>query len=152
MASIGDRVKEVRLAAALNQRDFAARLSTSSGRISEIEQCKTVPGGDFLAKLRSAFGADINYVLTGLASPYPTQTQSLHAELGVAEPPPAPPAGLSQDVREAIRMVADELHAQHKHPDGAQFVALVERALRYITQGRALERAEQATTQPKVSP
>lgn len=108
------------------------------------------PDATYLAAIAAA-GANVLYIITGSHS-YPTQTQSMHAGLGVAEPPPAPPAGLSQDVREAIRMVADELHAQHKHPDGAQFVALVERALRYITQGRALEKAAQARTRPKVRP
>lgn len=55
--------------------------------------------------------------------------------------------GLSADLREAIRMIADELYAQRKHTTGDKFVELVESALRYIKQGRTLERADQLNPQ-----
>lgn len=146
----GDRLRSERERLGLNQTEFGQLGGVKKLAQINYEKGDRQPDAAYLAAIAAA-GADVLYILTG-SRPYPTQTQSMHAGLGVAEPPPAAPAGLSQDVREAIRMVADELHAQHKHPDGAQFVALVERALRYITQGRALEKAAQARARPKVRP
>ena len=62
---VGARVQEVRKSIDLNLRDFAARLSTSAGRISEIESGKTMPGGDFLLRLHAEFGVDLNWLLSG---------------------------------------------------------------------------------------
>lgn len=64
-SGIGTRIRAVRRQAGLSQRDFGARLGTSSGRISEIESGKTTPGGEFLLRLYQEFGADITYVVTG---------------------------------------------------------------------------------------
>lgn len=62
---IGERVKRVRDSVGLNQRDFASRLGTSAGRVSEIESGKSVPGGDLLIRLNAEFHVDLNWVLTG---------------------------------------------------------------------------------------
>jgi transcriptional regulator with XRE-family HTH domain len=62
---VGVRVQDIRKSVALNLRDFAARLSTSAGRISEIESGKTMPGGDFLLRLHAEFAVDLNWLLTG---------------------------------------------------------------------------------------
>lgn len=62
---IGKRIKQVREDAGLNQRDFAARMGSSSGRVSEIESGKNVPGGDLLLRLNQEFGTDLTWVLTG---------------------------------------------------------------------------------------
>ncbi|WP_052702410.1 helix-turn-helix transcriptional regulator [Marinomonas sp. S3726] len=61
---IGDRVKKVR--GDLNQREFAQRLTVSNGSVSQIEQGKAIPSGDFLLKLNKEFEVDITWVLTGL--------------------------------------------------------------------------------------
>jgi len=66
--SIGERIKQLRESAGLNQRDFATRLGTASGRISQIEQNKNVPGGDFLLRLHQEFGVDLTWVLTGAST------------------------------------------------------------------------------------
>lgn len=63
--SIGERVKRVRDSEGMNQRDFASRVGTSAGRISEIESDKSVPGGDLLIRLNAEFGVDLNWLLTG---------------------------------------------------------------------------------------
>lgn len=60
---IGLRLRSVR--GNLSQREFGDRLATSSGRVSEIEKGKTVPGGDFLLRLNQEFGTDITWLLTG---------------------------------------------------------------------------------------
>lgn len=62
---IGKRVKQVREAEGLNQRDFAASLETSSGYISGVEKGNTMPGGDFLLRMNQVFGTDLTWVLTG---------------------------------------------------------------------------------------
>lgn len=61
---IGARLRTVR--GDLSQREFAERLSTSSGRISEVEGGKTIPGGEFLLRLHQGFGTDIVWLLTGV--------------------------------------------------------------------------------------
>lgn len=62
---LGKRVLQIRGAAGLNQREFAARLGTSSGYISSVESGKTMPGGDFLLRLHQEFGTDVTWLLTG---------------------------------------------------------------------------------------
>lgn len=62
--NVGERIKQVR--GILNQRDFAERLGVSKSSVSQIEQGKTMPGGDFLMRLNKEFGVDITWVLTGL--------------------------------------------------------------------------------------
>lgn len=62
---IGKRTKQVRESVSLNQRDFATRIGSSSGRVSEIESGKNLPSGDLLIRLNEEFGADITWLLTG---------------------------------------------------------------------------------------
>lgn len=65
---IGERVVSVRKKAGLSQREFAARLGISNGGISQIENGKAMPGGDFLLKMHQELGVDINWLLTGVSS------------------------------------------------------------------------------------
>lgn len=82
---IGNRVRQVRVNAGLNQRDFASRLGISSGGISQIESGKAMPGGDFLLRIHQEFSVDITWLLSGvsmsgpvLAPPeYPKEKQAL---------------------------------------------------------------------------
>lgn len=62
---IGKRVQQVRGSAKLNQREFATKLSTSSGYISGVESGKTMPGGEFLLRIHQEFGVDVTWLLTG---------------------------------------------------------------------------------------
>jgi transcriptional regulator with XRE-family HTH domain len=61
---IGSRLKEWRKGKGLSQQALATVLNTSSGYISEIEQGKTVPGGNFLVSLNREFHVDINWLLS----------------------------------------------------------------------------------------
>ena len=62
---IGDRIREIRKANNLSQQAFAKLFETSSGYISEVEQGKKTPGGDFFCSLRRVFGVDLNWILAG---------------------------------------------------------------------------------------
>ena len=62
---IGKRLKQLRKHLGLSQKEFADRLHTSSGYISEIEQSKKIPGGELLFLLRQNFDANINWILAG---------------------------------------------------------------------------------------
>lgn len=63
---IGARLKVVR--GALSQREFADRLGTSSGRVSELEAGRAMPGGDFLVRLYREFNTDITWLLVDVHS------------------------------------------------------------------------------------
>lgn len=52
----------------MSQRDFAAKLGTSSGYISGLESGKTMPGGDFLLRIHQEFGTDVTWLLTGITT------------------------------------------------------------------------------------
>ncbi|EKT7903999.1 TPA: helix-turn-helix transcriptional regulator [Klebsiella pneumoniae] len=75
--SIGERVVSIRKKADLNQRDFAARLGISNGGISQIENGKAMPGGDFLLRIHQEFGVDITWLLTGVSN---------HAQVNEVQP------------------------------------------------------------------
>ena len=62
---IGERLKSWRKSENLTQQAIARSISSSSGYISEIEQGKTIPGGNFLISLNREYGVDINWLLTG---------------------------------------------------------------------------------------
>lgn len=65
ISNVGGRLLGIRKALKLGQAEFAARLETSSGYISEVENNKSVPGGKFLLSLNREFGTDINWFLNG---------------------------------------------------------------------------------------
>ena len=67
---IGTHLKQIRKQKGLSQKSLADLLSTSSGYISEIEQGKTVPGGNFFLSLKRALGVSIDWLLTGQGNPY----------------------------------------------------------------------------------
>lgn len=62
---IGNRIREIRNLAGLNQRDFAKILDTSSGYISGIESGNNMAGGDFLLRLHQKFNVNLHFLLTG---------------------------------------------------------------------------------------
>ncbi|NUT63549.1 helix-turn-helix transcriptional regulator [Herbaspirillum sp. C9C3] len=62
---IGGRIKEIRLAHGLSQRELGQRLNTSTGHISWLEAGKAMPGGELLLQLYREFAVDINWLLTG---------------------------------------------------------------------------------------
>ena len=62
---IGDRLKQLRKSKKLTQQELAKLINTSSGYISEIENGKKVPGGEFLLSLKRFFGVSVDWLLSG---------------------------------------------------------------------------------------
>ncbi|MCU0285460.1 MAG: helix-turn-helix domain-containing protein [Acidobacteria bacterium] len=62
---VGNRIKQIRKAVNLQQKDFAVRLEVSGPSLSEIESGKYKPGFDFLVKLSQEFDVNLHYVLFG---------------------------------------------------------------------------------------
>jgi transcriptional regulator with XRE-family HTH domain len=61
----GQRIAKVR--GALSQAGFAQRLGVSRKTVEGWEAGKVLPNGSSLLRMREAFGADINVILTGQA-------------------------------------------------------------------------------------
>jgi transcriptional regulator with XRE-family HTH domain len=60
---IGDRFKMIRKTLKLNQETFAAKLGSSLGHISEIENNKYKPGFDLLLNMETKYRVNLNYLL-----------------------------------------------------------------------------------------
>lgn len=81
---IGARVKQVR--GVLNQRDFAESLGVSKGSISQIEQDKAMPSGEFLLKIKTVMAVDLNWLLTGMGNePQPMQSDLKPDEIALLD-------------------------------------------------------------------
>lgn len=65
MASMGERVRELRKRAGMTQDDLAARTGMSKGFLSDIENGNRNVSSEFLLKLANALGASIDYLLRG---------------------------------------------------------------------------------------
>lgn len=116
MASIdiGKRIRQVRETTGANQREFAARLGSSSGRISEIESGKNMPGGDLLLRINQEFKTDLTWLLTG-------------DEAKTAQrPPPAAPLSLDMPALElAVEYVRNREQLEKKSLPAAAFAKAV---------------------------
>jgi transcriptional regulator with XRE-family HTH domain len=62
---IGVRIRQIRTALHLQQKDFALRMGISGASLSEIENGKYKPGFDFLEKLSQDFNVNLHYVFFG---------------------------------------------------------------------------------------
>lgn len=60
---ISEKIKEIRTSMGLSQIEFGHLLSTSSGHISDIENGKKVPGGDFLCRVCATLNVDGDWLL-----------------------------------------------------------------------------------------
>ncbi len=60
---VGKRLKAVRRALEISQKDFAARMDTSGSYLSEIESGKTKPGYNFLITIAGVFRVNPTWVL-----------------------------------------------------------------------------------------
>ena len=66
MATVGERVRELRERANLTQDGLAAKAKLSKSFLSEIENGKrTKIGSDFLLRIASNLGTTVEYLLTG---------------------------------------------------------------------------------------
>ncbi|TAN61798.1 MAG: XRE family transcriptional regulator [Magnetospirillum sp.] len=59
----GDRIRRVR--GALSQIEFAGRMGADKNTVGRYERGERTPDGDFLVRIRTEFGADITWLLTG---------------------------------------------------------------------------------------
>jgi len=65
VATIGDRIKEVREAKRMTQEDLATRSNLSKGFISELENGKRGVSTDNLMSIANALGATLDYLARG---------------------------------------------------------------------------------------
>jgi transcriptional regulator with XRE-family HTH domain len=65
LSSFGSRVKEVRKALRISQKDFAASLGMSGSYLSEIEHGNAAPGYEFLFKLSALYRVSLDYLVHG---------------------------------------------------------------------------------------
>jgi len=86
MASLGERVRQLRLQHRLSQQEFAQSLGISQGFLSDIERDRKIPGGDTLLSLKRSFDISIDWLLAGELEVY---TEGQRAEPHVASPPAA---------------------------------------------------------------
>ena len=63
MVSIGERIKQARIAAGLSLRELAERVGVSAMAISKYENGLMVPGSDVLIRLGNALGVKVGYFL-----------------------------------------------------------------------------------------
>ncbi len=60
---VGRRIKQIRKALNIKQKDFAEKLNISGPSLSEIETGKYKPGFDFLEKITKEFNANLYYII-----------------------------------------------------------------------------------------
>jgi transcriptional regulator with XRE-family HTH domain len=66
MATLGERVRELRERARLTQDELAARAKLSKGFLSDIENNKrTKVGSDFLLRIATTLGTTVEFLMTG---------------------------------------------------------------------------------------
>jgi transcriptional regulator with XRE-family HTH domain len=63
--SIGDRIRQIRNAAALTQRQFAHELQTSRVYITQLERCTRAGSAAFIFSLRRKFNVNPSWWQTG---------------------------------------------------------------------------------------
>ena len=59
----GDRIRRVR--GALSQIEFAGRMGADKNTVGRYERGERTPDGDFLVRIRTEFGTDLTWLLTG---------------------------------------------------------------------------------------
>lgn len=62
---VGNRIRQIRTALHLQQKEFAVRMGIAGASLSEIENGKYKPGFDFLEKLSQDFHVNLHYVFFG---------------------------------------------------------------------------------------
>lgn len=70
MASIGERIKKIRVDANLNQEQFAEKISVSRSFISRVENGKETPSDTLVKLISSFFGRNYEWVKDGVGKEY----------------------------------------------------------------------------------
>lgn len=69
MATLGERVRELRERQKLTQNELVERAKLSKGFLSDIENNKRKVGSEYLLKIANALGVSVDYLLTGEEDP-----------------------------------------------------------------------------------
>jgi transcriptional regulator with XRE-family HTH domain len=65
MASVGDRIREIREHKGINQDRVAEKANISKGFLSDIENGKRNPSSDNLLRIANVLGASLDYIMKG---------------------------------------------------------------------------------------
>ncbi len=65
MASVGERIREIRERLRLTQEELATRSGVSKGFLSDVENDKSGPSAEYLLRIANALGASVDYLLKG---------------------------------------------------------------------------------------
>jgi len=85
MATVGDRIREIREAKGMNQDRLAAKAELSKGFLSDIENNKRNPSSDNLLRIANVLGASLDYLMKGESSvDEQTRTVQIPPELSIA--------------------------------------------------------------------
>jgi transcriptional regulator with XRE-family HTH domain len=68
MATVGERIREIREELQINQEQLADRASLSKGFLSDVENNKRNIGSENLLKIANVLGASVDYLLRGEVS------------------------------------------------------------------------------------
>ena len=85
MATVGDRIREIREAKGINQDRLATKAEISNGFLSDIENNKRNPSSDNLLRIANALGASLDYLMKGESPPEEnTRIVQIPPELSIA--------------------------------------------------------------------
>lgn len=85
MATVGDRIREIREAKGINQDRLAIKAEISKGFLSDIENNKRNPSSDNLLRLANVLGASLDYLMKGDSPPEEnTRIVQIPPELSIA--------------------------------------------------------------------
>ncbi|HEY0512945.1 MAG TPA: helix-turn-helix transcriptional regulator [Thermoanaerobaculia bacterium] len=65
MATLGERVRELRERQRLTQEQLAERSGISKGFLSDLENHKRNPSAEYILRIANALGASVDYLLSG---------------------------------------------------------------------------------------
>lgn len=100
LIQFGKRVKAIRKALHLLQKDFAIALGISGGYLSEIEAGKTKAGFDFIRNITRAHDINPNYLLHGTGPMF--SSPSLLNEVNSVPPPSVDFGWDNEEVKEML--------------------------------------------------
>jgi transcriptional regulator with XRE-family HTH domain len=85
MASVGDRIREIRESKGMNQDRLADKAQISKGFLSDIENGKRNPSSDNLLRIANVLGASLDYLMKGeVQEEEQTRTVQIPPELSMA--------------------------------------------------------------------
>jgi transcriptional regulator with XRE-family HTH domain len=85
MASVGDRIREIRESRGMNQDRLADKAQISKGFLSDIENGKRNPSSDNLLRIANVLGASLDYLMKGeVQEEEQTRTVQIPPELSIA--------------------------------------------------------------------